>query len=623
MLEAIRARSTSFVVKLLFVLLIISFGAWGIGDVVRGGAGQTYVASVGKVDITPNAFNDAFLREMRRLQGMFGTQLDREQARALGVTNAVLGRMVNDALLSQEAEDLGLIVSDDIIRRRIHENPDFFNTQRKFDPAMFEQVIRSNGYDENAYVNLLRREIRRSQIVESLGEPTSPAPLVDALFRHRMEERTAKSFVVRDNAMTDVPAPDAETLKKYHADHAELFSAPEYRAVTFVTLDAAQLAKEITITDESVRTAFDQRQGEFRIPERRKLQHLVVNAEDKAQAALKRLRDGEDFPAVAKDVAGMEPDALDIGELAREQLLPEMAEAAFTAPQGGYTDPVKSPLGWHVIKVAAISPAREESFAEVKDALRAELAHEKAVDSLFAMANKFEDGLGSGATIEEAAGRLNLDVRKVAGVDRQGRGADGKPIDDLPKANNFLSAVFEVSEGADTSLTEAGTDAYFIARVDKVTPPVVKPLEAVQEDVSRAWYAEQRRDRAKEKAEALLKQITDGASIEDVAATLKAEVATSEPFRRGDRRAPLPQDLVKSLFAAKVGGAALARTAEGYQIAVLAAVKAADPKADPEALESVKDTLSDGLRGDILNAYASALRDSYPVKVNAKALENF
>jgi peptidyl-prolyl cis-trans isomerase D len=51
MLEAIRAHTGSFVVKLLFILLIISFGAWGIGDIIRTGVGKTSVASVGKVEI--------------------------------------------------------------------------------------------------------------------------------------------------------------------------------------------------------------------------------------------------------------------------------------------------------------------------------------------------------------------------------------------------------------------------------------------------------------------------------------------------------------------------------------------------------------------------------------------
>ncbi len=623
MLEAIRARSTSFVVKILFVLLIISFGAWGIGDILRGGAGKTVVASVGKVDIAPNAFNDAYMREMRRLQSMFGPQFDREQARAIGVTNAVLGRVVNEALLSQEADALGLIVSDEQVRRRIHENPEFFNSQRAFDPLMFEQVIRANGFDESQFVARTRRDIKQAQIVESVAETTAPSPLVTALFKHRMEERVATTFTVRDEAMTDIPAPEEDALQKYHAEHPRQFSAPEYRSVTAVMLDASKLAGEIAIADDAVRTAYQQREGEFRLPERRKLQHIVVDSEEKAKEALERLRKGEDLATVADEVAGMKPDALEIGEVSKEQLLPEMAGAAFAAPEGGYTEPVKSPIGWHIIKVASVSPAREPSFDEVRDRIRAELAHEQAIDSLFGLANQFEDALGGGATLEEAAGRLNLEVRKVPAVDRQGLDMEGNPVPGLPAGPTFLETVFAASEGIDTDLTEVGTDAYFLARVDKVIPSALRPFEQVRDDVIQAWTAERKREKAKQTAEDLVQQIAGGKSLQEAAASVGAEPKASEPFRRNDRNSALPQELIKAMFAAKPGQPATGRVNDGVMVGVLESVQPVDPASQPEAVKQFQGALAESLRGDLLSGYAQALRQEYPVSVNPKALESY
>ena len=98
MLEAIRKRTASIFVKGLLGLLVVSFAIWGIGDVFRGGGGTTAVAQVGNVEIRPDQFNTELQREMNRLRTVFGGELDLERARALGLADSVLGRMINDVL---------------------------------------------------------------------------------------------------------------------------------------------------------------------------------------------------------------------------------------------------------------------------------------------------------------------------------------------------------------------------------------------------------------------------------------------------------------------------------------------------------------------------------------------
>ena len=51
MLQAIRSKAGSFVVKGLFVLLILTFGVWGIGDIFRNRPTDTVIATVGDQNI--------------------------------------------------------------------------------------------------------------------------------------------------------------------------------------------------------------------------------------------------------------------------------------------------------------------------------------------------------------------------------------------------------------------------------------------------------------------------------------------------------------------------------------------------------------------------------------------
>src|SRR5512147_1515381 len=56
MLQSIRNQAKSWVVFILFGLLILSFGIWGIADIFRPGvSNKTTVASVGDIDISAQA----------------------------------------------------------------------------------------------------------------------------------------------------------------------------------------------------------------------------------------------------------------------------------------------------------------------------------------------------------------------------------------------------------------------------------------------------------------------------------------------------------------------------------------------------------------------------------------
>ena len=55
MLQAIKGRTGTWVLRIFAVLLIISFGAWGINDMIIGGGLPTDVATVGDTKITERA----------------------------------------------------------------------------------------------------------------------------------------------------------------------------------------------------------------------------------------------------------------------------------------------------------------------------------------------------------------------------------------------------------------------------------------------------------------------------------------------------------------------------------------------------------------------------------------
>ena len=136
-----------------------------------------------------------------------------------------------------------------------------------------------------------------------------------------------------------------------------------------------------------------------------------------------------------------------------------------------------------------------------------------AADTLVSLANKLEDDLGSGSTLEEAARRLNLKVIKVTSIDRRGLDYAGKPVEAIGKKRDILQVAFKTEEGQDSVLSDLGAASFFILRVDKVTPPTLRPLETIRTDVAATWKREQQATAAEKKIAQLVDQLKGGKSL--------------------------------------------------------------------------------------------------------------
>ncbi len=624
MLGAIRKHTTGIVVKIFLGVLILSFAVWGIGDMVRSlSNGSRMAATVGGVEITPEQLGGDFRREMNRLRRTLGNSFSSDQARTLGIGNAVLGGLINSTLLGLAANDLGIAISDNLVGNEIRKNRAFKGIIGKFDRAKYQQLIRNEGFSERGFEQRTRKDLATAMLTESLGSGLiTPPGYVDILYKYRNEKRVADVMRLADKMMTGIGEPDQAALDKYHREHAARFTSPEYRSLSVISLLVSDMVKEISVSEEQIKEAYDQRADEFVKPERRHLQQILVAREEDAKLIEKELAKGRDFKKVAMEMAGMDKASIDLGTVSRDEILPELVSGAFSTAEGKVSDPIKSPLGWHIIMVAGVEAEGLKTLDQVRETLKAEIAREKAVDGLYSLSNKLEDILGGGATLEEAASKLNAKLIKIAAIDRKGLDKDGKKVPDLP-AGDFIKIAFETSEGMESPLSEAGKEGYFIVRVDGVTPPALRPLASVRDKVVAAWKEDQQAKAAEKEAEAIIKELRNGKDFSSVASQKGVKITTTKPFTREGKTVAgdLPVSLVNALFKAKLGDFATARGKGAALIARLKEIQVADPAADKDGYTKFAEQINNSFRNDILFQLLAALRQRYPVKVNTQVVD--
>ncbi len=620
-LKVIVAR---IIVGIMFSMLIVSFAIWGIGPIFQTGGRLRLVAEVGPVRITPQEFQDQYRRELRQLQTALQTQLDAQRARDLGIPERVVQEMVGRILFSLAARDAGVAVGDDVVRQAIIDNPSFKNAEGQFDRALFDSLLYNAGYSEDRFVGIMRDDVVRTQLSGAItAGATVASETVDALYRYRNERRVTETLTVPAASIKELPTPTEADLDAYHKAHAEAFTAPEYRAITGVELRASDLVDRMKVSDDQIKDEYESRPAEFKIPEERALRQILLPDEAAAKRAEAMLSEGQSFDKVAHEVTGKAP--VDIGTVTETGVpTQELAKAAFELKEGGVSAPIPSPLGWHIVQVAKVTPGRTESLAEAKDRLSRQIALREAADAVFDLSNKLQDELGGGASLEDAARKLDLKPIKIEAVDSQGNGPDGKRVTSLPQDPKFLAAAFATESGRESDLVDDGSGGYFILRVDKVVPSALKPLAEVRDQVLAGWQQEQRLQGAEKVASALVESAKSGKSLAELAKEDGYAFANAQPFTRtGEGASPgLTPELIGTLFSAKVGDVVSAATPQGAVVAKLTEVMPSEAKADEAKVQRLRDQLRDAVGGDLLGAFAAALQKRYRVEINTDVIDS-
>ena len=277
------------------------------------------------------------------------------------------------------------------------------------------------------------------------------------------------------------------------------------------------------------------------MPEKRSVQALLTSDEAKARALADKWRGGADWAAMQDAAKADGGTAVELnGATDQEIPVPELAKAVFAAVPQTVSDPVRSPLGWHVFRVTATTPGSERTFDQVKDELRDKIVAERAADLMYDRANKLDNILATGASLDEIPSDLGLAA--VAGtLDADGKTADGTPapIPGPPELRSaIVTAAFQLQQGDPPHLVEVqtpqeGGSAYYAMQVEGVVPPAVRPYDEVKDKVLADWTQDQVRRTQNAAAANLLAAIDKGQSIADAALVAGVTVRHSPLVDRG------------------------------------------------------------------------------------------
>ncbi len=621
MLDSLRKSATGIVAKILIGLLVLSFAVWGVADVITG-VGRSTIAAVGDKEISIYEFRQQYQDQVDAVSARFGRRLTPQQARAFGVEAQVLSSMIGSRAVDSHAEDLNLSLSDKAVEQQVRNDP-LFQDNGQFSPSRLANLLSRVGLSESQFMVSRRADLVRDQLTSAMLENVVPSQaLLDIYRTFQGETRKARYFTIDPKVAVKLNPPSVETLKKVYERAKSKYMTDELRKLEVLMLTADDAKKRIKISDADLKARYERDKLNYSVPETRRVLQIAFKDRAAAEKAKAEIAAGKDFIEVAKASGAKESD-VDLGVVSKDKLIdPKIADAAFALAKDQVSDVVEGRFSTVLVKVTEITPGNVPTFDEIKDKVRDSIASRQAPDEIRTLHDQVDDNRLAGKSLSDIAKLLDITLKEIPAISRQGNGPDGKPAFASPDQAKILSNAFDSDVGVENEVIELADGGYAWVRVLKVDKPKQKTFGEVKAEVEKDWRESETRAQLTKLAGAYVTKINNGTPIADIAKMAGGEVKETPAFKRADSLPDLSGAAVNQIFALAKGQAASSPTTDGKSRVVFELTEIGAPeKLTADEQKQLEEQLVGQLRTDAIGQYVGALRKRLGVEVNQSLID--
>jgi peptidyl-prolyl cis-trans isomerase D len=596
-------------------------------------------------EIPQQTFRERFDRFRAQSRAQAGDAYDAEQVESIDSKRRVLDGLIDEKILEIAATRDGVAVDAAQIRKAILDIDGITQDGQFIGEDAYKIWLQSRGLTAAGVEALVAQQLLTSKLPDTIAQSglVGDAELESLL---KLQQET------RDLRFVEIPAPvlpesatDDDAVSAWHAANADRYSAEETVAVSYFEVDAASIAIAEQPSEEQLRQRYEAEKGRFGTEEERVAAHILVavpsDADDATIEAARAKSAGiaeqaraedADFAALAaanSDDLGSKDLGGDLGTIARSTdeapgLFPkEFEDAVYALDEGGVSDPVRTPEGWHVIRLNQLVAGSQQPFEAVREQLAQEFGESERERLFNELNGKLVDAiLREPNSLAAVATAMGAQVQTSTVFTRSG--GDGVAALEAVRA-----AAFARSQKDDRIVSdpiEIGPNRLVVLQVTEHAPRALRPLSDVRDQVLADLQADALAKAARERAEALLERARKGETLDALATELGVVAQDSAGVAR---QAGFPDPAIATeafrllpIEAGKPADVGLAAMSGGrFALVVATKVTPGDTSTlTPDVRAQIRAQLAQ-MRGDMeRQAFVTALRSQFEISVSEDRL---
>jgi peptidyl-prolyl cis-trans isomerase D len=479
-MQSLSTGTTGKIFKTLLGLILFAAVAGlvmtDVGGFFRnGGVSRTDVARVGKSSISIAEFSHNYRRALQQ------SGINEDTARQMNLPLMVLQQDIGRAVLLQAATRMGIRVPDTFVAQNLKQQLNAMKMPGT-DQEKLDIVLRQQDVTERHLVDLLRGDFAINMVTAAVSpvDVTIPDDIIREINSASTEKRVAELVTITPASLKKAVTVNDKALEKFYAENKENYRTEEKRSLSFLVFPKSLFTPTVTISDADAETYYSEHKNQFMKPARVRLEQVIVSDE----AAAKKIAEEKPTSFAGTIENGAQPVATDW--YTQSGMPKTLADAVFNDKKAtGIVGPVKSDLGWHVLRVESYEDSTPAAFADVKDLIKRQLQDEALDTAVNDFSENVDKLVTGGGSLDDLAQQYKLTPKTVSDITQRNAEDKVKALD-VPTAvaTRLHESAFTLSEDELSPLIDTPTGDYLLIQVKDVTPSVIPALKTVRDRVT-------------------------------------------------------------------------------------------------------------------------------------------
>lgn len=538
-LSLMRRHAKSWLIKFLIGMIAVVFIFYfGYSFTSRNGVKIAYVNGD---PISGMEYQKTYRRLLEALQRDYKSVWSENLIEVFDLRNRALENLINGKLVSQEAQKIGLDITEKEIQDEILAYP-AFQYRGRFDESRYRALLSQNrmkpeDFEASIAQGLLQRKLR--QFLMTFTPVTEQEVLDQYTFSNQKVKISFVQFQPKNFEKSVALEPQA--TESYFEEHKEEYRVPEKIKIAYITIDPNAFKNEVSITDQQVEDYYEDNREMFEQEKEVRARHIlfkldpnapeeeVAKVREKASRVLKKARGGDDFANLAKKYSEG-PTAQkggDLGYFSKGRMAKPFEEASFKMKKGEISELVRTRFGYHIIKAEDVKEARARTLEEVRGEIKKTLTNMASMDLAHEKALSLIDQMPYEVDLNEYAERHKVPIKQ------SGYFSSNETIPDIGGDEKLRKSIFSFEKSDVSEVLEFNGKFHIIQVVDKKSSHLPE-LKDVKEKVKKDFSSHLATLKAESAAEDYLAELKGGKDWKELAKERNLAPKTTDFFTRND-----------------------------------------------------------------------------------------
>jgi len=545
MLRVLRERKASWILRILLLLVAVTFISWG-GSYLLREKKLTYAAKVNGVAIDIRDLNDAYQNTIKQYRDALGPSFSEKMLEELHLREKVLNDLVARVLILQEASRLGVNIPDEELRGTIESIPSF-QINGQFDPRIYERFLRLNRMSAEDFERMQRDNLMLSKLTNLIKLNEEKVSEEETLETYLFEnEQINLAFLkVTPEAFKGQTTVNEVEIKDYFQKHQEEFRVPTFLQIQYLIFRPSEFEGSVEISSDEIKRYYDLQKERFKIPKKVRAREILIKAspEDppnkvdekrkKAEEILEKAKKTKDFGSLAKQFSDATTASKggDMGWVQAGTGDASVEKILFSMKKGELSGVTVGRDGFYIFKIEDEVEEKVKSLEEATNQILQTLKQEKAKSEASRRADDAFYSLFRSRDLEGFAREKNVPIRTT------GFFKEGDEIPEIGKNPTFYSNAFSLKVGEISPVVSIPPN-FFILKLLNKKDSRIPSLEEVKEEVRGKVIEMKCEEKARQVAEDLLSQIRAGKNMKELARDRGIQMEETGFFTRAGGMVP-------------------------------------------------------------------------------------